>query len=234
MHLAFIKKVKFFSEFTTLRVLLKANYWKKTEESWVTCWSHWRIGFFSLQCIQNPVICFRWISLKSLLILWKVTYCKLINQSFFFYRTLYPTSQYSPNLNRHFLSFSYHFLIIISYNERLIFLIKMDFETKMVVLYLRITKLFGKALTWIFLNVKANIPIFWFCYMHSSHKTSIEVWQKPCQRNHSTFWRYRKGKYCFYLTLRVSKDFIFLKSFLLSYIQMTWNFTVTKTELFSH
>ena len=152
----------------------------------------------------------------------------MINQSFFFYRTLYSTSQYSPNLSRHFLSFSYHSLIIISCNERFIFLIKMDFETKTVLLYLRITKLFGKTLTWIFLNVKVNIPIFWFCYMRSSHKTSTEVWQKLCQRNCSTFWRYRKGKYSFYLTLRVIKDFSFLKSFLLSYIQMTSNFTVTK------
>ena len=147
---------------------------------------------------------------------------------FFLYRTLYSTSQYSPNLNRHFLSFSYHFLIIISCNERLIFLIKMYFETKTVVLYLRITKLFGKTLTWIFLNVKVNIPIFWFCYMHSSPKASTEVWQKPCQKNSSTLWRYRKGKYCFFLKLRVSKDFIFLRSFFLSYIQMTSSFTVTK------
>ena len=29
MHLAFMKKVRFFSEFVTLRVLLKANYQKK-------------------------------------------------------------------------------------------------------------------------------------------------------------------------------------------------------------
>ena len=126
----------------------------------------------------------------------------MINQSFFFYRTLYSTSQYSPNLSRHFLSFSYHSLIIISCNERLIFLIKMDFDTKTVLLYLRITKLFGKTLTWIFLNVKVNIPIFWVCYMHSSQKTSTEVWHKLCQRKYSTFWRYRKGKYCFYLTLK--------------------------------